>query len=175
MSKITENLLNTAAFGHTEYYNISNVAPTESYTTHSSYNHSSTNKSANLPKRKAIAGQHTVKLLLVLKDAHNPINNPTVQIANPRKQNTLLLGNYTTNRRNISHHDGDIMFLSPWHTILAIYSSWNYGSCLVLSNLANISCLITLHYVPTPLLFLFNNSYYTWQFSFRHTTWYFKT
>ena len=38
--------------------------------------HSSTNKSANLPKRQAIAGQRTVKLLLVLNDAHNPINNP---------------------------------------------------------------------------------------------------
>ena len=31
MSKITENWLNTAAFGHIEQYNISNAAPTESY------------------------------------------------------------------------------------------------------------------------------------------------
>ena len=31
MSKITETLLNTAAFGHIQNYNISNVAPTESY------------------------------------------------------------------------------------------------------------------------------------------------
>ena len=31
MSKITENWLNTAAFGYMEHYNISNVAPTESY------------------------------------------------------------------------------------------------------------------------------------------------
>ena len=50
----------------------------------------------------------TVKLLLVLNDAHNPSNNTTVQIADPRKQNTLLPGNSTTNRRTISHHDGDI-------------------------------------------------------------------
>ena len=32
MCKITENWLNTAAFGHMEHYNISNVAPTESHT-----------------------------------------------------------------------------------------------------------------------------------------------
>ena len=31
MSKITENWLNTAVFGHMEHYNRSNVAPTESY------------------------------------------------------------------------------------------------------------------------------------------------
>ena len=31
-----------------------------------------------------------MKLLFVLNDAHNPLNNPTVQIADPRKQNTLL-------------------------------------------------------------------------------------
>ena len=114
MSKITENWLNTAAFVHMEHYNISNVAPTESYkmnATYFSYNHSSTNTSANLPKRQAIAGQHTVKLLLVLKDAHNPINNPNVQIANLRKQNALLLGTYTTDNRTISHHDADMYVL----------------------------------------------------------------
>ena len=31
MSKITENLLNTAVFGHMEHYNRSNVAPTASH------------------------------------------------------------------------------------------------------------------------------------------------
>ena len=31
MCKITEHWLNTAAFGHMEHYNISNVAPTESH------------------------------------------------------------------------------------------------------------------------------------------------
>ena len=31
MSKIAETWLNTAAFGHIQHYNISNVAPTESY------------------------------------------------------------------------------------------------------------------------------------------------
>ena len=31
MSKITENWLNSAVFGHMEHYNRSNVAPTESY------------------------------------------------------------------------------------------------------------------------------------------------
>ena len=31
VSKITENWLHTAAFGHIQHYNISNVAPTESY------------------------------------------------------------------------------------------------------------------------------------------------
>ena len=31
MSKITENCLNTAVFGHMEHYNRLNVAPTESY------------------------------------------------------------------------------------------------------------------------------------------------
>ena len=50
-----------------------------------------------------------MKLLLVLNDAHNPINNPTVQIADPCKQNTLLSGNSTTNTRTISHHDGDLI------------------------------------------------------------------
>ena len=30
MCKITENWLNTAAIGHVEHYNISNVAPTKS-------------------------------------------------------------------------------------------------------------------------------------------------
>ena len=59
-------------------------------------------------KRQAIAGQRTVGLLLVLNDAHNPVNNPTVQIADPRKQNTSLSGNYTTDSRTILHHDGDV-------------------------------------------------------------------
>ena len=60
------------------------------------------------------------------------------------------------------------MFLSQWHTILAIHSSWNYGRSLVLSDYANISRFISLHYVLTPLLFPFNNC--TWKMSFRHTT-----
>ena len=102
----------TAASGHIQHHNISNVSPTESYKMSErsifSCNHSSPNKSANLPKRQAIAGQRTVRLLLVLNDAHNPINNPTVQIADPGKQNTLLLRNYTTNGRAISHNDGDV-------------------------------------------------------------------
>ena len=51
-----------------------------------------------------------MRLLFVLNDAHNPINNPTVHIADMRKQNTLLPGNSTTDRRTISHHDGDICF-----------------------------------------------------------------
>ena len=107
MSKITENWVNTAAFGHTEHYNISNVAPTRCLNvTYVSHNHSSTNKFANLPKRQRITGQRTVKLLLVwnnANNAHNPINNPTVQITDLSKQNTLLLGNYTTDRRTVSH------------------------------------------------------------------------
>ena len=53
--------------------------------TYFSHNSSSTNKSVNLSKRQAVAGQRTVKLLLVLNDAHNPINNPTAQIVDPRK------------------------------------------------------------------------------------------
>ena len=92
MSKITENWLNTAAFGHMEHYNISNVAPTESYKmserNNFSYNHSSTNKSANLSKRQDIAGQRTVKLMLVLNGAHDLINNPTVQIADRANKTT---------------------------------------------------------------------------------------
>ena len=35
-------------------------------------------------------------------------NNPTVRIADPRKQNTLLSRNYPTDRRTILHHDGDV-------------------------------------------------------------------
>ena len=103
LPEIRENWLNATAFGHTEHCNISNVAPTESYKMSQRnifliqpLEHQ---QAANLSKRYAIAGQHTVKLLLVLNDAHNPINNPTVQIADPRKQNTILLGNYQTNRR----------------------------------------------------------------------------
>ena len=76
--------------------------------TYFSYNHSSPNKSANLPKRQAIAGQRTVGVLLVLNDAHNPINNLTIQITDPGKQNTVLPRNYTNNRRVISHNDGDV-------------------------------------------------------------------
>ena len=68
--------------------------------------HFSTKKSANLTKRHAIA----VKLLLVLNDAHNPINNPTVQITDPRKPNTLLPGNSTTDRISV-----------PSHTTMEIY------------------------------------------------------
>ena len=64
-----------------------------------SYNHSSTNKSANLG---------TMKLLLVLYDAHNPINNPTARIADLHKQNTLLPGNPTADRPTISPNDGYI-------------------------------------------------------------------
>ena len=155
MCKITENWLNIAAFGHMEHYNISNVAPTESHKMSERnifplqpFEHKQIY--ANLPKRRAIAGQRTVGLLLVLNDAHKPINNPTVRIADLRKQNTLLSGNYTTDRRTILHHDGCV-FLSPWHTILAIYFSWDYGRSLVLSD------LISPHCVPTPLLFSFNN------------------
>ena len=65
------------------------------------------------------------------------------------------------------------MFLSPWHTILAIYSSWKYGRSLVLSDLPNIPRLISLLYVPMPLLLPYNN--WTWKLSFRHTKWHFKT
>ena len=57
------------------------------------------------------------------------------------------------------------MFLSPWHTILAIYS-WSYDTSLVLSDLPNITRLISLHYIPTPLLFPFSNC--IWKLSFRH-------
>ena len=55
----------------------------------------------------------------------------------------------------------------PWQTILAIYFSWDYARSLVLSDLPDIPRLISLHYVPTPLLFPFNNC--TWKLSFRHT------
>ena len=95
-----------------EHYNRSNVAPEESHkiSEHNifllqTFEHQ---QSAHLPKRQAIVGQRTVRLLLVLDDAHNSIDNPTVQIADPRKQNTLLPGNSTTDRRTILHHDGDI-------------------------------------------------------------------
>ena len=112
MSEITENWPNTAVYGHMERYNKSNYfrqTRTKCLnTTHFSYNHSSAHKSANLPIILAIAGQRTVRSLLVLNDAHNPFNNPTVQIADPRKQNTLLSGNFTPDRRTILHHDGDI-------------------------------------------------------------------
>ena len=61
MPKTTENWLNAAAFGHKEHLNISNVTPTESYKMSERsmfpYNHSSTNKSAKLFKRQAIAVQ----------------------------------------------------------------------------------------------------------------------
>ena len=43
------------------------------------------------------------------------------------------------------------MFLLQWHTILAMYSWWNCGRSLVLSDLTNIPRLISLHYVPTTL------------------------
>ena len=126
--------------------------------TYFSYKHSSTNKSANLPKRQAVAGQRTVGLLLVSNDAHNLFNNPTVRIADSRKQNTLLSGNYTTDRRTILHHDGDVCYqLSPRHTILVTYFLWDYNRSLVLSDLPNIPRLISLHYVLTPLLSPFNN------------------
>ena len=94
-----------------EHYNISNVAPTESHKMSERnifplqpFEH----KQICKPKRRAIAGQRTVGLLLVLNNAHKPINNPPVRIADPRKQNTLLSGNYTTDRRTILHHDGDV-------------------------------------------------------------------
>ena len=51
------------------------------------------------------------------------------------------------------------MFLSPWHTILAIYFSWDYVRSLVLSDLPDIPRLISLHYVPTPLPFPFKQLY----------------
>ena len=65
------------------------------------------------------------------------------------------------------------MFLSWWHTNLGIYSSWNYGRSLALSDLTNISRFISPHNVPMPLLFPFNHC--TWKLSFRHTTYHFKT
>ena len=49
------------------------------------------------------------------------------------------------------------MFSSQWHTILAIYSLWDYGKSLVLSGLPNSTRVISLHYVSTSLLFPFNN------------------
>ena len=60
------------------------------------------------------------------------------------------------------------VFLSPWHTILAIYFPWDYGRSLVWSDLPSIPRLISLHYVPTPVLFPFNIC--TWKLSLRHTT-----
>ena len=62
------------------------------------------------------------------------------------------------------------MFFSQWHITWAIYSSRNYGRSLVLSDLTNIPRLISLYYVPTPLLIRFNN--WTWKLSFRQP--YFK-
>ena len=131
--------------------------------TYFSYNHSITNKSANLPKRRATAGQRTVGLLPVSNDAHNPINNPTVWIADPRKQIILLSRNDTTDRRTILLNDGDVCS-SPWHTILATYFSWDYVRSNVLSDLSDIPRLISLHHVPTPLKLP------TWKLSLRHTT-----
>ena len=79
--------------------------------------------------------------------------------------NTLLPGNFTADRRTISLR-WRYMFKSQWLTILAIYSSCNYASSIVLTDLQNIPRLIWLHYVPMPLLFPFNNC--AWKF--RHTT-----
>ena len=89
-----------------------------------------------------------MRLLLVLNDAHNPINNPTVQIADPGKQNTFATKLHNQCACHLTHR-WRCMFLSPWHTVLAIYSSWNYGRSLVLSDLPNITRLISLHYVFT--------------------------
>ena len=120
-------------------------------------NHSSSSKSANLPKRQAIAGQRTVRLLLVLNDAHNPINNCT----NRRSGQTKHLIAKKLHNQKACHltQRWRCMVLSPWYTTLAIYSSWNYGSSLVLSDLPDITRFISLHYVPTPLLFPFNNCF----------------
>ena len=116
MSKITENWLNIAVFGHMEHYNRSNVAPTESYKM-SEHNIFLLPTTIQAPKNLQIylkdrLSQVSVQwgYCLVLNDAHNPINNPTVQMADPHKQNTLLPGNSTTDKRIISHHDGDICF-----------------------------------------------------------------
>ena len=106
MSKITENWLNTAVFGQMEHRNRSNVPPTESHKMSEHhifllqpFQHQQSCKSTW--ETQAIAGQRTVRLLLVLNDAHNPINNP-------RKQNTLLPRISPNDRRTISHHDGDV-------------------------------------------------------------------
>ena len=114
MSKITGNWLNTAVFGHMQHYNRSNVAPTESYKM-SEHNIFLLQpfKHQNLQiYLKDRLSQVSVQwgYCLVLNDAHNPINNPTVQIADLHKQKTLLPGNSTTDKRIISHHDGDICF-----------------------------------------------------------------
>ena len=55
------------------------------------------------------------------------------------------------------------MFLSSWHTILAINFSWDYGRNLILSDLPNIPRLILLHYVPTYLKIVIRTYYITFQ------------
>ena len=95
-------------------------------TTNFSCYHSSTNKSANLPKRQAIAGRRTVRLLLVLNDAHRPINNPTVKIAirankRPYCQETpqqIRLPSHTTMEIYVfitmTHHFSYIFLMELW-------------------------------------------------------------
>ena len=96
-------------------------------------------------------------LLLVLTDVHNPINNPTVQIADPGKQNILLLRNYTTNRRAISHSDGDVCSYHHGTPFQQYVPRGIMVGALFFSDLPNITRLISLHFVPTTLLFAFNN------------------
>ena len=136
VSKITENGL--AVLGHMEHYNISNVTPTvwnkvcECKVFLLQPFNSSINKSENIAKRQPFAGQCTVKLLLVLKNAHNPIDYTSVQISYPRKQNTLLLRNFTTDRHTISHHDGCHRWITGhrliWMPTVDFFSEYHYFS-----------------------------------------------
>ena len=136
--------------------------------TYFSYNHLSPNKSANLPKRQAIAGQHLVRLLLVLNDAHNSINNPTVQIADPGKQKTLLLRNFTTNRRAISHNDEDVC---SYHHGTPFLQYIPHG-IMVRALFCPICQILPVwfHYTTFPRLCCFRFVTVFEKLSFRHTT-----
>ena len=153
MSKIIENSLNTAVFGHVEHYNRSNVAPTESYK----------------------MSEHNIFLLQPCE--HQQIRKPTTKTdcrrsgysevihyclfwmmrttlsitqlyKSPIRANKKPYCQETPQSIGVpSHTTMEIyvyMFLSQWHTILPGYPSWNYGRSLVLSNLTNIPRLMAL-------------------------------
>ena len=109
--KITENWLNIAAFGHMEHYNISNVSSNriaqDVWMQHISPTtiRAPTNLQTYLKDRLS---QVSVQWGYCLFWMMRTTLSITVRIADPSKQNTPLSGNYTTDRRTILHHNGDV-------------------------------------------------------------------
>ena len=161
MSKITENALNAAVFGHMEHYNRSNVAPTESYKiTHISPTtiRAPTNQQTYLKDRLS---QGSVQWSYCLFWMMHTTLSITQLYKLPIHANKTPYCQETPQPIRV-----------PSHTTMEIYvliTMTHHFSNIFLVQLWLAPCFVQFDkYVLTPLLFPFNNC--TWKLSLRHTT-----